>query len=256
MGKPKIILFDLETIPNLREALKVWPQLSAYPGRTMKATITTIACAGWKELGSKKTHCIKAWDFPQWEKDINDDSQVTKAIREVIAGADAVITHNGKKFDWKFLQTRILKHKLDPLAKINHIDTVAEARRNMFNFSNRLGEIGKFLLDEDKMDHEGWELWVKVCERNKTAMHTMARYCKQDVDLLEKVFLQLRPFISNIPNYNLFRLVDIVCPSCGSQDIVKHGWKVTKAKKYRRMQCKDCGSISRLNLDETLPRSM
>jgi hypothetical protein len=54
VSKPNIILFDIETIPDQEKALEVWCQLSNYYGQTMKATITTIICVGWKKLGDKK----------------------------------------------------------------------------------------------------------------------------------------------------------------------------------------------------------
>jgi len=129
--KPKIIIFDLETMPNLKEALKVWPQLSQYPGKTLRASITSIICAGWKYHNEKKTHCINAWDFKNWKTNVNDDMEVCKAIREVLEDADAVVTHNGTRFDWKYLQTRLLINGLKPLPKIPHIDTCTIASRNL-----------------------------------------------------------------------------------------------------------------------------
>lgn len=157
-AKPVIVLFDLETLPNLQEALKVWPQLSQYPGKTLRATVSTIICAGWKIYGEKKVHCINAWDFKRWNKDVNDDYDVCKAIYDVLSKADAVVTHNGKRFDWKFLQTRLRKHKLSYLTKIPHIDTKELASRNMYAFNNRLGYLGEQFSKENKMEHEGWDL--------------------------------------------------------------------------------------------------
>lgn len=250
MRKPKIIIFDLEILPNLNEALKVWTQLSQFPGKTMKATITSIINAGWKEYGSKKTHCINAWDFPEWDDDINNDKQVCLAIKEVLEDADAVVTHNGKRFDWKYLQTRLTIHGIPPLGKIHHIDTCSIARANLYLFNNKLSTVGQFLADDNKMQHEGWDLWVKVHGRDPKAMKTMEKYCKQDVKLLEKVYDELLPFIKNAPNRNLFRSHKqwddcvTVCPSCGSEKLKSKGWRTTKTKMYRRFQCKDCGSYS------------
>lgn len=258
--EPKIILFDLETIPNLKEILKVWPGVGAYPGLTLKATITTIICAGYKIFGESKTHCINAWDFPKWEKDINNDKEVVKKIADIIKDADAVVTHNGKRFDWKFLQTRLMYHGLEPLPKIPHIDTKELSKRHLFAFNNRLNTIGKLLAKDKKLSHEGWNLWVKVCNKNKTAMKNMEKYCKQDVNLLEKVFKKLRPLISNIPNYNLF-VTDYagdkkVCPHCGGTRLKSKGWQHTKTNSYRRLYCLGCGAYSKDNKKENLPRSM
>ena len=106
MADPRIVLFDLETLPNLTEVMKVLPSLSDYPGRTLKAQLNSVICAGWKVFGESKVHCINAWDFSTWNKSVNDDKQIVSAIRDVLAEADAVVTHNGKKFDWKSRQER------------------------------------------------------------------------------------------------------------------------------------------------------
>lgn len=242
--EPRIIFFDLETLPNLEEALKVWPQLSQYPGKTLRASITSIICAGWKEYGKKRVNCINAWDYKNWDKDVNDDYEVCKAIREVLDGADAVVTHNGKRFDWKYLQTRLLYHGFDPLHRINHVDTKALASSNLFVFNNKLGTIGQFLVGDNKLENGGWDLWVDVHKKKKSAMNLMARYCKQDVALLEKVFEKLKPLIKNLPNYNNFNMVDqMVCPNCGSGKFHGHGMKHTKTRSYRRYLCQDCGTV-------------
>lgn len=196
MSNPRVILFDLETLPNLKEAMKVFTGLGAYPGLTLKASINSVICVGWKVLGEKETHCFNAWDFPKrWEKSVNDDLEVVKWAREIIAGADVVITHNGKRFDWKFFQTRIAYHGLEPLPKIHHIDTVQESKKHLYLFNNRLNTVAKFLTKTKKKDTGGWELWEKVLERDRKSQKKMTAYCKQDVRVLEKVFKKLLPFI-------------------------------------------------------------
>jgi len=262
IAKPRIIIFDLETLPNLPEALKVWPRLSAYPGLTLKATISSIICAGWKEYGEKKTHCINAWDFSRWKKDVNDDYSVCKEINKVLLTADAVVTHNGKRFDWKFLQTRLMYHGFKPMRNITHIDTCQIAKSNLYAFNNSLNIIGKLLVKDKKMENGGWDLWVNVHGKSKKAMKTMTEYCKQDVSLTEKCFIELIPLIKNMPNMNLWknkkqaREFTDICPNCGSEDIKFNGYIFTKTTKYQRKICKDCGTTARVNSDGKKPRSI
>ncbi|MGB1290512.1 MAG: ribonuclease H-like domain-containing protein [Pseudoalteromonas sp.] len=245
----------------MKEALKVWPQLSNYPGLTLKATITSIICAGWKVYGEKETHCINAWDFSRWKKDINDDYTVCKEIYKVLKTADAVVTHNGKRFDWKYLQTRLMFHKFDPLHKIHHIDTCSVAKQNLLSFNNRLGTLGQWLSDDKKLENGGWGLWVQVANKEKKALKLMEEYCIQDVDLLEKIFTRLKPLITNIPNYNLWRTDEQrmdntnLCPKCGSEDISFNGWRTTQTLKYQRLKCNECGGSSRANIQGLQPRS-
>jgi DNA polymerase elongation subunit (family B) len=255
MSGPRIVLYDLETLPNLPEALKVWTQLSNYPGQTLKASITSIICAGWKVLGSKKVECINAWDFPEWKKDVNDDGPLCRAIYDVLKDADCVVTHNGSRFDWPFLQTRLLYHGLDSLPKIHHVDTCKEAKRHLKVFNNRLNTIADFLTDTKKMEHEGWDLWVKVHSRDPKAMRTMEAYCKKDVLVLEEVFKRLRPLIKSLPNQNLFNpLKAKACPNCGSSRLQSRGKLLTQTRMYNRYHCQDCGAWSRTDANDEAPR--
>jgi len=56
---PRIILWDLETLPDLKEVLKVYPSLSDFNGRTLKAQITSIISFGYKEFGKSNPVKIK-----------------------------------------------------------------------------------------------------------------------------------------------------------------------------------------------------
>jgi DNA polymerase elongation subunit (family B) len=257
-NEPKIILFDIETLPDLKEVMKVIPQIGAYPGLTLKATLNSVICFGYKVFAEDdKPKCINAWDFKPWAKDVNNDYEIVKAAREILSEADAVVTHNGRRFDWKFLQTRLIYHKLPPLPKIPHIDTCALAKSNLFLFNNRLNTLAKFLTSEEKMENGGWDLWFKVLNRDPKSMRIMTDYCKQDVNVLEKVFKVLRPFCTQIPNYNLFGgHKKNVCPSCGSSRLRGLGWRYTKTTSYRRFICLDCSSFSRTDISEKLPRSI
>lgn len=243
MGEPRIVLWDLETLPNLKEVMKVLPGLSAYPGLTLKASINSVICMGWKVFGEKEVHCINAWDFKsRWAKDVNDDFEVVKQAAKIIQDADAVVTHNGKSFDWKVLQTRLLFHGLKPLPKILHVDTRAESRKHLFMFNNRLNTLAKFFAQDEKLD-TGWDLWVKVANRDRKSMNKMTAYCKQDVMVLENIFKVMRPLLSELPNYNLFNLGERpVCIRCGSTRLNSRGRQLTKTMTQQRFQCQNCGS--------------
>lgn len=256
--EPRIVFFDLETMPNLKEVLKVIPGLSAYPGLTLKAQINSIICFGYKVLGEDKVKVINAWDDKRaWLKNVNNDLSVCERAYEILANADAIVSHNGRSFDWKFLQTRLMLNGLKPLHKITHIDTKALAKSNLYLLNNKLQTVGEQLIGEGKKKNGGWDLWVKVWHRDRAACKLMSEYCAQDVALLEKVFKKFRPFIKNIPNYNLFREGEkIVCPSCASTRMWGHGMQVTKTMVYKRFKCQDCGSMARVDSKEEKPRSV
>lgn len=248
MSEPNIVLFDLEVLNDMKEAEKHWFGLSDYPGRTIKAQLNTVICFGWKKFGKHEPVRVEcAWDYPAWKKDVNADFEIVKKAREILEDADAVVGHNSKSFDWKFLQTRLLRHGLPPLPKIPHIDTKNAAKSNLSLFNNKLDNLGEFLLGDRKLKHEGRELWLKVKNRDPKAMKLMAEYCKQDVLLLEKAYRTLRPLMTNVPNHNLFLqpFSKCVCPQCGSTRLKKQGHKMTKTRIYGQFSCLDCASWGR-----------
>lgn len=254
-SEPKIVLFDIETLPDLDKVMEVFPQLSNYPGLTLKASINSVICFGYKIFGEKEIKCINAWDFKSWDKNVNNDLEIIKAAYEVLKDADAVVGHNSKRFDWKFIQTRLAIHGLEPLPRIKHIDTCNESRKNLMMFSNRLGEISKLLFDDKKTENGGWPLWCKVMKRDKQAMAMMTKYCKQDVNLTEKLFKKIRPYVTNIPNYNLFESGEkVLCPSCGSTRLEKRGFGTTKVRMFQKYVCKDCRSWSQVGIKDHMPR--
>jgi len=256
-NKPRIILWDLETLPNLLEALKIWPGISNYPGLSLKATINTIICAGWKVLGEKETHCISAWDFKtRWKRNVNDDYMVCKELYKVLKDADAIVTHNGKRFDLPFLKTRLEKHNLPTLPKtLRHIDTCSVSKQNLSPFNNRLNTLGEQFVGEEKMGHEGWPMWVKVWHRDAVAQENMKQYCMQDVRLLEKIYLKLRKHSDKVPNHALFGdNIHKNCPNCGSVSITKEGLRPAGKILRQRWLCKSCGTYSYEKVKQEKPR--
>lgn len=261
---PKIVFFDLETLPDLLQALRVWPSMSDWHGKTMKATINSIICFGYRTESMKKAKVIRAWDFPErWNKDVNDDFEICKAAYEILKDADVIVTQNGRKFDLPFLQTRLAKYRhpdgrpiFPPLPKIIHVDTKVEAKKHFFLYDNSLNTMGYFLLEREKMKHDGWAMWVDVYFRKQKAMDTMSRYCGIDVDVLKGVFDRMRPYITILPNMNMWRAEKMNCPACGSLNIQKRGFRTTKTKVVQRLQCNEdsCGAWSSVGLRDPFPK--
>lgn len=240
-SKPNIILWDLETMSDLQQVFRRIPSIGNWPGRTLKGDMMSILCFGYKVLGEDKTHCVNSWDFGG---DINDDSALVHYIYETLKEADCIVTHNGKKFDVKVLNTRLAKYGLPALPKVHHADTMVIARRALSLYSNRLDDVAGFLGVEGKLENGGWDLWVKVHNGDKQAMKLMVDYCKQDVNCLEQVFLKLRQYAkpTEVPNYNMFNEGATVCPTCGSDSIEKHGTRATTTRLIQRYRCRSCGA--------------
>ncbi len=245
--KLKIVFFDLEILSDADALHDVLFRVGDWPGRTLKATINSVICFGYRiaeEPG--RPRCISAWDFPKlWRKNVNDDSAVCRAAYEVLRDADVIVTQNGKSFDWKFLQTRLLKHGLPVLPKILHLDTKLIAKANLFLFSNSLDAMTEFFeVKERKLDVKKEKgLWRRVSHREPRAQNLMAKYCKQDVAALEALFEKFRPFVK-LPNPRVIEGKSGGCPHCGGTRLHRRGRACTATGITIRMQCQECGKWS------------
>ena len=72
------------------------------------------------------------------------------------------------------------------------------------------------------------------------AWKRMEEYNRQDVALLEKLYYEVRPWITGHPNVSVHNEVKC-CTNCGSDSFQARGYQITKASKYRRYQCLSCG---------------
>lgn len=239
MKKRKLVVFDLETIWNIDQIAREdrMFNIANYYGRTMKADINSIICFGYKIIDGE-SGVVSSWDFPNNE--LNDDAAVCAFAYDLLHDADGIITHNGKKFDFKFLQTRLELNGMPTLPKIPHSDTCQLARKNLSLFSNRLKDLAEHLTPERKIDTGGRKLWTRVYKGDKAAMKEMAEYCEQDVITTAAVWDRLKKYDTTIPNMNLYTEGD-GCPICGSTKIEGHGTRATKTKLKQRYRCRSCG---------------
>jgi transposase len=203
-----------------------------------------ILCACWKWL--HKTEVEGAYMQPH-EIRKGNDKRVLKALRKVYLKADAVVMHNGRKFDDKVIMTRSIANGLGPNPNVKVIDTLVMAKSKLRLPSNSLDSIGAYFGLGRKIDTGGIDLWVRVQKGCPVAMQEMFTYCKQDVLLLESVFLLLQAL--GIPGYNAAHYFDddkVRCRVCGSEEIEYTGRSTfTTVGEFKEVQCKHCSSYSR-----------
>jgi DNA polymerase elongation subunit (family B) len=243
MARPKILFWDLETSHNIVASFTLRPEYINHDNILQERS---IICGAWKWQGSKKIDAIAVTDFPSFKTSRHEDKEVLLKLVEVINEADAIVAHNGDRFDWKYLKTRCLINGIETPKQPILIDTLKVARRH-FNFnSNRLDYIGQVLGVGCKIKTSN-EMWLAIADSRvpeddaREFVRKMVKYNKQDVKLLEEVFNKLLPFISNLPNHNLMHDSPVLlCPRCGSDHIQKRGLRLTQTGKTQAYQCCDC----------------
>lgn len=243
-NKPKVILFDIESSHNLVMAFDL--RNDDYIPHQNIVRERHLFCISYKWLGEKKIHTISLLDDPKrFKKDHHDDFYVVNEFRKILETADAMVYHNGDRFDLPMLNARMAFHKLPPLPKIASIDTKKIAYRYFRFNSNRLDYLAQFLGYKGKM-HNPSSLWLDAFAGDVEALKHMIKYCEQDIDISEYVYNALMPFVQNHKvNMNMF-IEGARCPAvnCGSTELQWRGYSRTRTAKYRRFQCKDCGSWS------------
>lgn len=161
--------------------------------------------------------------------------------------ANGYAMHNCDKFDTKKMYAKFLYHRLGPPEPFKSIDTLKIARKYFSMNSNKLDDIGRYLGVGRKVVNTGWDLWKRCSQGDPDAWNDMIEYNKMDVILLEKVYNEFRPFITNHPNMNLYQETTHNCPNCGSYSVQKRGMSLTRVSKSQRYQCTDCGAYSQGN---------
>lgn len=231
-----MILWDIETSHNVVAQFSLREE---YTPHTNIIKERYIISGAWKALGEKKIHAVSVLDDPErFAANPNDDRHVVETLREVLATADVIVAHNGDRFDTKWVAGRMLAHGLPPLPPIQSIDTYRTVKRMFYLNSNRLDYIGKYLGLGGKT-HTPAGLWLEALKGDAKAIRTMVAYNKRDVELLEQVFLKLRPFMPDHFN-RLLHEGQSGCPRCGSAHVQSRGFHRSITQVYRKFQCVDC----------------
>jgi hypothetical protein len=226
----KVLFWDLETSPIVVNAWGLWKPYLTHENIVKESN---LICAAWKWLGGKRVSAASVVNTAP-----DDDRALVETLHAVLSTADVLVGHNGDKFDLRKFNTRVIAHKLPPLPPIPTIDTLKVARKHFAFTSNRLDYLGEFLGMGRKVE-TAFKLWLKVMAGDKRALTEMVAYNKQDVLLLERVYLALRPFMRNHPNVGLHNEADC-CPNCGSKEFIKQGFKHSRVATRQQYQCTQC----------------
>ena len=204
-----------------------------------------LICAAWKWSDETKIHSVSLLDDPKrFKRDIHDDRHVVETLHTIMSEADVLVGHNSDSFDKRYIDTRILKLGLPALPPITSLDTYKTAKSRLLCASNKLDYLAQFLGVGKKMK-TSHGLWLRVMQGDKEAIKEMEKYNKVDVEILEKVFLKLRPYMSNYVNRELYG-AGVECPRCGSSDIQSRGTHKAVSRVYQRYQCQECGGWFKL----------
>lgn len=223
----KILVLDIETKPTLAY---IWsPKVDWLPSE-MIVEPGSILCVGAKWVGEKDTQTRL---FSTWE---HGHEGMLENIHEMMSYADAIVGFNQAKFDCPKLLGEFLLHGFNPPPPCTMVDCLKEVKKFGF-LMNKLAFVGPLLSVGGKLEHEGFNLWKKVMAGDKDAQKRMAKYCIQDVNMTEKLYLRIRPYIRTHPHMG--RTGHEECPVCGGTHVQSRGTTRTRTYKVQRLQCQE-----------------
>lgn len=240
VASPKILLLDIETLPIEAKVWGVWNQ-NIQPFQIKKDW--SIVCWSAKWLFDKEAFGLHV--SPE-EAVSRKEASILGPIWEALNQAQMVITHNGDEFDLKKLNTKFLLAGMPKPNYSKSIDTLTIAKKNFAFTYNKMGWINELLGIGTKME-TSFKWWDEASEGNEKYLDLMLEYNKQDVHILEELYLKLRPWMSGHPNMAVYSVHgDVpVCPTCGSIDLNWSGLYSTPLGLYKSFRCQMCGSIGR-----------
>lgn len=237
---PKILIFDIETSPMSAYIWGRWKQ-----NVSLDQAISEWFMLSWSAKWLNNPNVMSDVLTPE-EALKENDSRITHSMWQLFNEADIVIAHNGQKFDTPRLNSRFILNGLIPPTPYRQIDTLVIARKEFGFSSNKLDALAGYFGIEHKIDTD-FNLWKRCLAGEQEALDYMEAYNIKDVEILEKVYLNLRPWIKNHPNISLYlENEDETCPHCGSMNVADTGtYSYTNVSKFSNVRCMDCGGLAR-----------
>lgn len=222
---PNILIWDIETTH-------------------LCANFGTILCAGFKWLGVPGTHVISLPNFTGWRKDPTDDRRLVAALREKLLNADMLVTYYGEAtgkygFDEPYLISKLLEHNLPPIPKIAHVDVYKTVKTYLRLHRRALGVVADFLQVEGEKTEVKPRIWKGAMVGKTDDLAYVIDHCEKDVDLLERVYLRMLPYVQAHPYVEGYS--PGVCRRCGGK-LRRRGYAMSRTKgQMVRWFCTSCG---------------
>lgn len=243
-SSPRIAILDIETAPILAY---VWRIFDENIGLDQIKEDYSILSFAWKWLGESKT----IYESTEGQRNVRKDKKLLTKLHKLLNEADIVIAQNGKNFDIKKINSRMIQHGIPPYSPVRIVDTYESCKRHFGFTSNKLAWTSAILTDTPKSIHKdfpGFLLWREIVEygpRMKQAWAEMKLYNIRDVVATEAKYMKLRPWMNTHPNLGAYSDgPQHNCPNCGSENVQRRGVHVTQQGRRTRYQCQDCGTWS------------
>lgn len=231
MSDLKILHIDIEVFPAQVYTYDLYQPIISYKQIIEPSRIMCFA-ARWDH--QKTTRFYAEWD----------EESMLQRLWDLVDEADVIVGYNSRRFDYPWITGELMAHGFSKPSPVHHIDLYQVIKRNTRFLSKKLDYVSERLIGDKKIDVNTLQLARECYSEDEKfraqARKKMARYNKQDVDLLPRLLDDLRSFVKMphpISSENPF-----ACHSCGSTDLQRRGTVKTLVSEYQRYRCNSCGS--------------
>jgi len=234
---PKLLFLDIETAPLRAFLWSMW-QNGVGLNQIQNDWFILSFCAKW---GHKDE--VEYMDLRGRVAGENDQDLLLR-IWDLLDEADFVVTQNGRKFDIKKINARLIINGFTKPSTFRQIDTLEIAKRQ-FGFTSRKLEymtekLCKTYVKSKHQKYPGQELWNACMKDVPDAWEEMEDYNRGDVLSLEELFHVFVPWDDKLPNFDLYYndVFDL-------RDWEEDGFHYTNLGKYQRYRNKKTGQQRR-----------
>lgn len=226
---PKLGYFDTEWSPAISYT---WSGFPKYLPNDFLIEDPRLLCWGFKFEGD---------DTEVVDERIGHEKMV-RQLWDRLNEVDLLVSYNGISFDTPKVNSEFMKYGLGPPSPYKEIDLYRQIKRSAKFYSGKLDFVAERITGQRKVETGGFQLWKDVMAGDEAAWGLFRKYQQQDVDLLETLFEEVRPWIK-MPHPISTTLT--ACHNCGGMNLQRRGFSPTLMGKYQRYQCQDCGKWMR-----------
>jgi len=243
----KMVFLDVEVAPAIVVAFNMFKAFSS-PDHIVQFPYLLTAAWNWLHDDKDVIHHRALTDYETFEEDVTNDYELVCDLWKVLDECDVMVAQNAK-FDKGWISQQFALYGLPEPSPYRIICTLKGNKGNFSLPSNSLGYTTKyFRLEQEKLKHDGIDLWKRCMAGEDAAFDEMVTYNKGDIPTLRDLYLTTRAHIERHPNLAMyFKDGKSRCPVCGGDHLTLLDGKLafTNLSKFQSYRCEDCGTVKR-----------
>lgn len=126
------------------------------------------------------------------------DQKLVREAKALLETFDCWVTYYGKGFDIPFLNTRLMKWGLYPIAKRPHIDMYYTLKSNLLTARRSQGHLLTWLGTPEQKMGVSASVWSEVSAEPEKNLKILKERCESDVEGLEALYRRSKHVVRDI----------------------------------------------------------